>query len=418
MQFRFIANACGVFTSAAGKTILTDPWLVDGVFEGSWCHAYPLENSLKDLQDVDGIYLSHIHPDHYDPRHFEFRRDIPIFVLDHGKNFMHKNLTAQGYTNLIPIKDGEKVQFEDYELTMFAEFTTHIYDESRFGTLIDSAKVLENDGLVAFNPNDNKPDVKSCIKIKERFGHIDLVLLNSNAAGAYPACFSNLSHDEKLEEKNKIEIRYLDHSLDCLQALQPSVMIPFAGFYCLGGKLHKKNQYLASPGLQETADYLNERITFDTKVLSMRENDIFNLKTGQTNRKFVPYSPSEIHEYIETSLSNMKYEYEADEYPDIEKLKLDIVDASQKMHTRWANWKFSPDMQIRINIDGNMIDICKPEKNSKGVITCSLDTRLLRRILDRDAHWANSEIGAHIEFHRSPNHFSPDIHTMLSFFHC
>ena len=417
MKFQFIANACGISTSAAGKTTLSDPWLVDGVFEGSWCHCYPLENSLEDIQNVDAIYLSHIHPDHYDPRNFNFRKDIPIFVLDHGKNFMHKNLLAQGYTNLMPIRDGEKIQFEDYQLTMFAEFTTHMFVESEFGTLIDSAIVLENNGLVAFNPNDNKPDVESCKNIRERFGHIDLVLLNSNAAGAYPACFSNLSHSEKILERDLIEKRYLDHSLKCLEAMQPSYMVPFAGFYCLGGKLHEKNQYLASPGLDETADYLNARIDFNTLVLPMRENDIFDLSTGKANREFKPYPESEFHNYIKTTLSQIKYDYEGDQYPNLEMLKDDMAEASQKMYTRWKNFNYSPDMQVQINLDGDIIDICIPEENSKGVINCSLDARLLRRILDRDAHWANAEIGAHIEFDRTPNHFSPDLHTMLSFFH-
>jgi len=40
MNFTFIANACGVFTFSRGTRLLMDPWLDDGVFEGSWCH-YP-----------------------------------------------------------------------------------------------------------------------------------------------------------------------------------------------------------------------------------------------------------------------------------------------------------------------------------------------------------------------------------------
>ena len=46
-----------------------------------------------------------------------------------------------------------------------------------------------------------------------------------------------------------------------------------------------------------------------------------------------------------------------------------------------------------------------------------MDLRLLRRILDRKAHWNNSEIGTHISFKREPNLMEPDTHTMLSFFH-
>ena len=77
MKFKFIGNAGGIFTGPNGTTILCDPWIVDGVFESSWFHYPPLKTKVKDLQNVDGIYVSHIHPDHYDERNFDFSKDIP-----------------------------------------------------------------------------------------------------------------------------------------------------------------------------------------------------------------------------------------------------------------------------------------------------------------------------------------------------
>ena len=107
MKVQFISNACAIFESNSGTKIITDPWLDDGVFEGSWCHFHKLKTRWEDIQDVDAVYVSHVHPDHYDERFFNFRKDIPILVMDHGFNFLHKNLTKAGYTNLIKIKDGE-----------------------------------------------------------------------------------------------------------------------------------------------------------------------------------------------------------------------------------------------------------------------------------------------------------------------
>ena len=43
--------------------------------------------------------------------------------------------------------------------------------------------------------------------------------------------------------------------------------------------------------------------------------------------------------------------------------------------------------------------------------------RLLKRILKREAHWNNAEIGCHIDFIRVPDTYSPDIHWVLSFLH-
>jgi len=82
MKFKFIGNAGGIFTGSNGTRILCDPWIVDGVFEDAWYHYPPLKTKLSDIKDVDGIYVSHIHPDHYDERTFNFPKDIPIIILN------------------------------------------------------------------------------------------------------------------------------------------------------------------------------------------------------------------------------------------------------------------------------------------------------------------------------------------------
>ncbi len=50
-------------------------------------------------------------------------------------------------------------------------------------------------------------------------------------------------------------------------------------------------------------------------------------------------------------------------------------------------------------------------------LNCSMDPRLLRRILDRRFNWNSAEIGCHIQFYRTPNEYDINIHTGLSMFH-
>ena len=69
-----------------------------------------------------------------------------------------------------------------------------------------------------------------------------------------------------------------------------------------------------------------------------------------------------------------------------------------------------------ISLKENKIKLTSAQ-DSKGDLFCSLDSRLLRRILDRSSHWNNAEIVCHVGFKRSPNYYSPDIHTMLQFLH-
>ena len=147
MKFKFIGNAGGVFTGSDGTKLLCDPWIVDGVFEGSWYHYPPLKTKLDDIQDVDAIYVSHIHPDHFDDRNFDFPKNIPLIILNEGPNFLKKNLIKKGFNNFIEIKNDQTVKFKEFELTIYKPFSKHIFEESLLGNLIDSALVLNNDNV-------------------------------------------------------------------------------------------------------------------------------------------------------------------------------------------------------------------------------------------------------------------------------
>ena len=129
MKFKFIGNAGGIFTGSNGTKILCDPWIVNGVFEDAWYHYPPLKTKLSDIQNVDGIYVSHIHPDHYDERNFDFPKDIPLIILNEGPNFLKKNLINKGYSNFIEIKDNETIEFKEFQLTLYKPFTKHIFEQ-------------------------------------------------------------------------------------------------------------------------------------------------------------------------------------------------------------------------------------------------------------------------------------------------
>ena len=91
---------------------------------------------------------------------------------------------------------------------------------------------------------------------------------------------------------------------------------------------------------------------------------------------------------------------------------------SGTMNERLERIKLVPDMSVFIEVFDKEVPIIEVSKTqSNGTLKCSMDPRLLRRILDRHSHWNNAQVGCHIEFIRTPNYYSPDIHTALAFFH-
>lgn len=423
LTFQFIANACGIFTGKDGTRILCDPWLDDGVFEGSWCHFPPLKTTMADVQDVDAIYVSHLHPDHFDERYFDFAKDKPLLVLDHGPNFLVRKLEMLGYTNLIKIKTGETVEFREFQVTLFAPFTGHNFHDVKIGNLIDSALVLDCDGTVAFNANDNTPTVASCEMLRERFGQVSLAMLNYNAAGPYPSCFDNLSEDEKKSEHRRILDRNFNHVRKLLTALKPQHVLPFAGAYVLGGDLRHKNAYLGTTTWDECGAFLKTQDIGGADVVLLREGDTLDLGTGQSDRPYEPIDTEAMQAYIDGPLASLEYPHQLEEAPDGDTLLADVEAASDAMKGRMERFGISSDFSVQLKVGGDYYQIYPSFASAADMpapakkMECVMDERLLRRILDRKAHWNNAEIGAHISFNRVPNDFELDLHMGLQFFH-
>ena len=101
MRLTFIDSACAIFEHS-GYRVLADPWLSNGAFEGSWYHFPVVKTKPHDIENVDALYISHVHPDHFDlPTLRSFRRDVPIIVLDHGKNYLHRLLRNEGFESAV-----------------------------------------------------------------------------------------------------------------------------------------------------------------------------------------------------------------------------------------------------------------------------------------------------------------------------
>ena len=415
MKFKFIGNAGGIFTGSKGTKILCDPWIVDGVFESAWYHYPPLKTKLSDIQNVDGIYVSHIHPDHYDERHFDFPKDIPLIILNEGPNFLKKNLINKGYSNFIEIKNDQTVQFKEFKLTLYKPFTKHIFEESLIGNLIDSALVLENDDVTAINFNDNQPDENACSFLKNKFKNIDLAMLNYNAAGPYPSCFDNLSTEEKINENKRILKRNFDHLCNIIPILQPKSVLPFAGAYIIGGKNYFKNEYLGTTTWDECANYLNRNLKFNSKVFCLRENQTYDIKNQKQLDKYKKLDLNEMKNYIQ-SIKDKKYDYENDNMPDVSKLIDEVKMASTKLLERVKKFNIQLKSNVFIKVGKENVQIVKGQDSDRHLY-CDLDLRLLNRILNKKAHWNNAEIGTHINFKRVPNKMDPDVHTCMSFFH-
>jgi L-ascorbate metabolism protein UlaG (beta-lactamase superfamily) len=274
MKIRMISNATCIYEHD-GYRILSDPWLTEPIFHGSWYHDYPLITKPEDVLDMDALYISHIHSDHCDPETLKhFRKDIPIFVLEEKTHFLPKHLAKMGFTNVDTLEENIVYDYGPFGVLMFAPFTKHPYYECEIGNIVDSAVLFEVGGKTVLNCNDNMLSVEKALELKSRFGQIDVAQLNYNNAGPYPACFNNLTIEEKKREHELCIATNLYHLLKVARALGPRLVMPFAGAYKLGGGKEHLNEFLGTTTVDYTCEYLEG---FDFKTLNLKENDEYEV---------------------------------------------------------------------------------------------------------------------------------------------
>jgi UDP-MurNAc hydroxylase len=424
MRLTYIANACSI-VEQDGFRLVTDPWLTDGVFEGSWCHWPPLVSRPADLRDVDLVYISHLHPDHYDEAALSHvPRTVPVVILRSPLPTLKANIDKLGFSNIIELGDGERRDVGPLKLTMYSPFVDNLYHDTQIGNLLDSALVVEADNQILLNTNDNGLTAQVAAQLVSWHGPFTLAQLGYNSAGPYPSCFQNLDDQRKLHERDRIVARNLAHMVDMARVLKARFVMPFAGDYVLGGSQTAKNPYLATTTPAAAVQYVRD-IAPDLNALDFREGTTFDLADGQ----FVSCSADpECPPLTDGVLDHVTYPYETDPSITEEQLVSMLFASRARLWKEQRRLSVYPDLTMYIQLprsrqwrfsfrsaDADIVSSTAPMATP--YLACTMDNRLLVRILDRRSHWNNAEIGCHIDFFRDPDIYFPDAHTLMSFFH-
>jgi UDP-MurNAc hydroxylase len=431
LQITYYSNACCVMTHE-GRRLLTDPWLTDGAFHGAWFSYPPLVTRPQDLTGVDYLYLSHLHPDHFDEATLaHFRRDIPIVALDHGPAYLCRALERLGFTNIVRMRDQESRALGPFEVTMFAPFAGNPFFDTTVGNLLDSALLVRAGGHSVLDTNDNTPTLEAARALRARHGALTVAQLNYNAAGSYPSCFQNLDDGAKQAAHARILERNLAHMVEVARILEPRYVMPFAGAYVIGGKEWRKNRVLGTTTLDGAADYLRAHAP-ELAPITLNEGLTFDLDRGQIiDGSYRPIDVAAQAHYIETELSRRLYPYERERVESSAAL-LDFIRASLPaardfLWSKQQQLGFSERLNFYVQLPGEnfRFDFASPGSTfvpasapfEEPYVASALDPRLLAMILRGDEHWNNAQIGCHVDFVRAPEVYQPDVYTLLSFLH-
>ena len=425
MKVRYIYSAC-LEIDCNGFKILTDPWFTDGIYDGSWFQ-FPKIDPFEFISKPDLIYISHIHPDHYDPiflkKLFQKFGEIPVLIPELKPNYLEFKGKLDGI-NLTPTKFYQNSKVEIY---IVENNTSSISD-------IDSAIIIKDlkSGHTILNLNDCIYNSVHVEKLKSIISQVceklEILALGYTGAGPYPQTYIDIKTEKDLLifEANKKKSEFFDRYKKYINYFEANYNLPFAGEYILGGKLTNLNDF------RGVADSY-EITLFDEKAVVLQNGGIIDLNRNEVfEKRMTPHDDVDLKKRF-AKISKKKMDYEKELNLEIEKinflrlLKSAAIKASFKSEVN-HNYIFIFSITDQFNkickrylleIEESKIREIKTDEKiiHEEYSEIIIDYRYLFGLLTTLYHWNNAEVGSQYFCKRVPlKNFKSKIQNYLNFF--
>jgi len=424
MKVKYIYSAC-LQIETSDLRVLTDPWFTEGIYGGSWFQ-YPRIDPFDIIEEPDYIYISHIHPDHYDPEFlfkiFDRYGSKPILIPDFRKNPLFYKAKIDGI-EMEPVRE-------------FKLGNTQIFiEENDTGSHsdIDSALIVHDtfSRKSILNLNDcvfNETHVQKLKLIIDKLqGKLDLVALGYAGASAYPQTYFDI-HTEKASLIKEADIKKqkgFDRYNSFRNFFEATYYLPFAGDYILGSHLAVLNEYR---GVPDACDVKN----FDDKALVFHPGGEINLQSNQVfNERDRAHSIDDINIRLE-EISSLPLHYEEDfnlEYKKINFIRLISMAAKNGLMKSEIDEDYCfiftilednmPVKKFKLLCPGGDVVEMSIDDIYRGTFYSELiiDYRLFFGLLIGFYHWNNADVGSLFQTRRYPvDNYDRSVQSFLNFF--
>lgn len=408
INVRYFASAC-VGLKSPELSILCDPWFTPGAYDGAWeLWPTPPADIISIIGRYEFIYVSHLHPDHYDPvflrRYLMKYPDTRIIIADFKHNYLSKMMTRDkvpheirtilslGLTDvrLIPQGDGAN----DFDSVLVMTYRRHEHS--------------------VINWNDAFYDERLISKVLEIAGpNPSIALLPFTGAGPYPQTYYTDEKDLAVHSARQKEA-FFSRYMRLAMALKAKVRIPFAGQYLLRGKLADLNQW------RGVADAV-EVLAIDPSAVVLQDFGKGEINTAELKAKR-PRKMRYLKEDLALRIQQIK-EIKLDHEIFFKDLPLEQIPFQRLLMLSFQNaLKKSEQIEpykISINYGAAfpyVMHIGKEESDECTLSEITIDPKLLFGLLTGVFHWNNAETGSLYRVKRT-GHYSRPAQDFLNFFH-
>ena len=259
-----LINHASVKLMLEETTILTDPWYEGSVFHKGWqlVHKEEKNKIINSIKNIDYIYISHEHPDHFSPSFF-LDKEVKSILISNNTKILFQETKDKRVVNFLKKNKYEILEISDDKyFSLSDQIKIKIV---KFG-YIDSAFIIETPNIKILNANDCPLSKESEIEaFKKKHGEFDILLSQfSYAAWKGGKDKSNYRQSAAKDKINTLVNQY--KILNCKK------VIPFASFIYFSNTLNKyMNDHINKPHI------LYEDIKNIVNVVIMAPNEKQNL---------------------------------------------------------------------------------------------------------------------------------------------
>ena len=213
----FYIGHASILVRLNNKKFIFDVIKNTNFYNRSWLF-FPSQVNDKRIFDVDGVFVSHIHGDHYDPDLLKQiqRKNIPIYILD-GRPGFNRDLKSKKI-NVIKIPVNKKFYIDK---NIWVNGCLHEYND------IDSSLIISNDNLSVYHGNDNFITEKTLVPFKKEVGKVDVACIPFAFIHFYPYLLKSLEKKANRKEAKRLESQFMNYGIKQAKILKPDLIIPF-----------------------------------------------------------------------------------------------------------------------------------------------------------------------------------------------
>ena len=225
-----LINHSSIMIKSGDIKLLTDPWYSGSAFNNGWSLLY--ENNTdtikKILTNLDYIFISHEHPDHFS---INFFKDYEEIIKVNNIKIIFQTTQDKRVEKFLKKMNFKMILLEDKErFKINAKTFVTIFKQGH----IDSALLCETEDFYHLNIND-------CNFLKRELLEINDFILNKNKKIIIYIQFSYASFRANDEWLKQAALYKLNNIIKVNNIFNSTIIIPFASFFNFS---HSENQHL------------------------------------------------------------------------------------------------------------------------------------------------------------------------------